>query len=102
MKNQGFTWHCHHDILLEWYYDYKERVKMIKRNKPKHEIKTRLRLFKFIKGKLPDEVVEAGKKYAEAWLKYKKDRQKYTEAWQKFGLWLWVFLWLLWVFLWFG
>ena len=60
MKNKGFTWHCHHDILLEWCYDYKGRVEDIKKNKPKHEIKTRLKLFKFVKGKLPIEMVKAG------------------------------------------
>ena len=56
----GMYWHCHHDKLYEWVYDYQERVDYIKAEKPKNEIKTRLRLFKKIKGKLPKELNEAG------------------------------------------
>ena len=84
MTKKGFYWHVHHDILLEWCYDYGERVKFIKNYKPKNEIKTRLKLLKPVKGKLPQELVEAGQKCDEAWLKYKEAGQKYNEAGQKY------------------
>ena len=69
---KGMYWHCHHDELLEWVYDKKERVDYIKANKPKSEVKTRLKLFKKVKGKLP-------KEYEKAW----EAREKAREAWEK-------------------
>ena len=69
-------WHCHHDKLCEWVYDYQERVDYIKAEKPKNEIKTRLRLFKKIKGKLPKELNEAWKKWSEAWDKWNEAGKK--------------------------
>ena len=85
MTKKGFYWHVHHDILLEWCYDYGERVKFIKNYKPKNEIKTRLKLLKPVKGKLPQELVEAGQKYEEAQQKYNEAGQKYNEARQKYN-----------------
>jgi len=81
MKNKGFTWHCHHNILFEWCYDYKGRIKEIKRAKPQHEIKTRLKLFKFIKGKLPDEVAGILRKYGEAYQRRIKTSRKENKGW---------------------
>lgn len=75
-KITGMFWHCHHDTLCEWVHDYQERVDYIKKEKPENEIKTRLKLFKKVKGKLPKEFIEAGEKYAEA-------REKYVEAGEK-------------------
>jgi len=75
-KIMGMFWHCHHNSLCEYVYDYQERVDYIKENKPKREIKIRLRLFKKVKGNLPKEFVETSKKYNEA-------RKKYNEAWNK-------------------
>ena len=77
-------WHCHHDKLIEWCYDYKERVKYIRENKPENEIELRLKLFKPVKGKLPKEVKEAGQKCYEMCQKYDEACQKYKEAWQKY------------------
>ena len=79
----GMYFHCHHDVLCEWVYDYQKRVDYIKREKPKEEIKTRLRLFKKVKGKLPEEFVEAEKKCVEAWKKYDKAKKKFIEAEKK-------------------
>lgn len=53
MKNEGWTWHPHHDILCEWCYDFTGRVDIIRRTKSPNEIPTRLRLFKFVAGKVP-------------------------------------------------
>ena len=83
-KITGMFWHCHHDILCEWVYDYQERADYIKTKKPENEIETRLRLFKKIKGKLPKEYVEAWEKYVEAWKKYVEAGKKYFKAWKKF------------------
>ena len=83
-KQTGFYWHCHHDLLLEYVYDYQERVDYIKKEKPVNERKTRLKLFKKVKSKLPKDIVEAGKKYDEAWKKYDEALKKYNEAWEKY------------------
>ena len=70
IKQKGMFWHCHHNTLLEYCYDYAGRVQFIKENKPKDEIKTRLRLFKPVKGKLPIAVVRAGAAYGKTWIAY--------------------------------
>ena len=47
MKKTKFYWHIHHDQLLEPLTEpLKNRIKFIKKNKPKHEIKLRLKLLK--------------------------------------------------------
>ena len=81
---KGMFWHCHHDMLCEWVYDYQERVNRIKSTKPKNEIETRLRLFKAVKGKLPAEVVKAGEKCEAAGEKCDEAREKYNAAWEKY------------------
>jgi hypothetical protein len=58
-KQTGMFWHVHHDKLLEYCYTYDERMAFIKKYKPEYEIDERLRLFKPVKGKLPDEVSKA-------------------------------------------
>jgi hypothetical protein len=79
----GMFWHVHHNKLCEWCYDYQERVDYIKANKSKNEIETRLRLFKKVKGKLPEEFVEAEKKWAEAYKKRDEAYEKWFEASKK-------------------
>ena len=81
-KSQGFYWHLHHDKLIEWCYDYQERVDAINQ-KPKNEIETRLRLFKPVKGKLPKKLNEAEKKWVEAEKKWVEARKKWVEARKK-------------------
>ena len=91
---KGFAIHCHHDVLVEYCYDYDERVNFIKTQKPEREQETRLRLFKI----LPEEALkdvplecqeayqkcqEADQKYREAYQKYQEADQKYREAYQK-------------------
>ena len=81
----GMFWHCHHDILCEWCYDYQERVDYIKREKSKNEIESRLRLFKPVKNvkALPKEFVEACKKWDEADKKMAEACKKWDEACKK-------------------
>ncbi len=60
MIKSGFAFHVHHDVLIEWCYDYIERVAKIEANKPKNEQELRLHLFKLIPvDKLPPELVKA-------------------------------------------
>ena len=77
-KLTGIYWHCHHDIICEYVYDYQERVDYIKKEKPKNEIKTRLRLFKPVKVKLPKEFVQARENYFQARDKYVQAEEKYV------------------------
>ena len=79
MKNkikQGFSIHCHHDILAEYCYDYDERVAYIKSDKPKNEIETRLKLFKILPKK-------ALKETPIAWQEADKARREAYKAWRE-------------------
>ena len=59
----GQYWHVYHSELLTWCYDYGERAEYIKKNKPEHEIGTRLTLMQPVKGKLPKDLIKTGKAY---------------------------------------
>ena len=76
-----FCWHCSHDVLLEPVYDFAGRLRYIEENKPEGEQELRKRLFKEVKGKLPDEVIKAGKAYIEAREAYDEAREAYVKAW---------------------
>ena len=67
-QQSGLFWHVHHGdgVLVEWCYDYDRRAQYIGALKPPDEQKLRFRLFQPVQGQLPQEVVEAGKVYAEA------------------------------------
>jgi len=62
-KNTGLAIHLHHNILLEYCYDYNERVQVIKDIKPINQQEIRLRLFKMLSKKaikeLPGVVIKA-------------------------------------------
>ena len=67
----GIAFHCHHDRLAEYIYDYNGRGSYIKKRKPLEERGLRLRLFRIIpRDRLPEEGLEdcikAGKAYYEA------------------------------------
>jgi len=78
MKNKGWTWLCHHEVLLEFCDDYKGRVAYIRREKPACEVPVRLKWFRFVKCKLPPEVVRA-------WAAYDKALAAYGKAWAAYG-----------------
>ena|SRR3989344_3615601 len=80
---QGFFWHVHHTVLLEWCYNYEERARYIRTNKPRNEQETRLRLFKPVQGRLPEAVVKAHQAYVEARQAYDKARQAHLRAYQE-------------------
>jgi len=87
----GFFWHVHHDRLLEWCYSYNERASYISEQKREDQKETRLRLFKPVRGTLPQEVVEAGQAYVEAgqisnkaWRVYYKTGQFRDKEWRAY------------------
>jgi len=70
MRKSGLAFHCHHDILMEYVYDYNERVDFIKEYKPPEEVGLRLRLFKMIPyDKVPKKGLDA---YLKAFAAYDK------------------------------
>jgi len=87
-KNKGFSIHCHHDTFIEYCYDYRARVKYIKKDKSKEEQEIRLRVFKL----LPDEAVkdipiewtEAYQRFLEEDRKYQRvDKYQETDRWRE-------------------
>ena len=74
-KKQGFYWHVHHDVLVEYCYDYDERRRYIANQKPEAERELRLRLFQKVRGNLP-------KAYVEAWKAYDDSFTARAEAWK--------------------
>ena len=80
VPKSGLFWHVHHDILVEYCYNYGERAEYIRTVKPKDEREIRLRLFQPIKGSLPQETIEAGRAYDKAGRAYDKARQAYKKA----------------------
>ena len=76
-QKSGFAFHCHHDQLVEWVTNYGERVRYIKKHKPKNEVELRLKLFKFIPlDRLPVELIKAGEAYVKAVRKYYPELEK--------------------------
>lgn len=87
MKQTGMFWHVHHDVIVEYCHSYDERKNFILRSKPKSEQELRLKLFKPLKGKLPDRLTKAcaelDKAQAEcekAWAEYYKALAEYDKA----------------------
>src|SRR3990167_2405216 len=77
-----FVWHCHHDILLEPLTElFSVRVQYIKEEKLEDEQPLRLRLFRKVKGKLPQEIIEAKKTCDEAWKTYIESWKARNKSW---------------------
>ena len=77
--SQGLAFHVHHDTLVEYCYNYNERIINIKNSKPKDEQELRLRLFKLIpEDRLP------GKDSLEweAYCKARETWEPYVETWE--------------------
>ena len=81
--NSGLAIHCHHDILVDYCYDFNERVEYIKK-KPENEVKTRLRLFKLLPKEaekdIPSEYVKASRAWAEAYKAWDEADKAWDEA----------------------
>src|SRR3990167_1775890 len=79
MTDLKYYWHLHHDILLESLTEpLKNRINFIKKEKPKNEIKLRLKLFRPFKGKLPVKTAKAGEAYDKALEAYDKTLNSVT------------------------
>ena len=90
MIKSGLSIHCHHNILVEYCYDYDKRVEVIKRDKPENEQEIRLGLFKLLPeeaiNELPKELITAYAEYRKAdaeWQKADAEYQKAYAEWQK-------------------
>ena len=81
----GFFWHVHHRVLLEWCYSYNERASYISEQKREDQKETRLRLFKPVRGTLPQEVVEAGRVLDKAWHAYDEAGRASDKAWHAYN-----------------
>ena len=88
-RNEGWAIHLHHNILVEWCTDYKERKKYIIEYKRKNEIATRLSLFKLLPRKAVSEIPMAyqvaykvWRAADEAWQEANKAYQEACKAWQ--------------------
>ena len=75
----GFAFHLPHDRLVDFCFDYDERVKSIKVDEPQDEQALRLRLLQMIpESRLPRPLIEA-------WETYNEARKTYHEAWKTFA-----------------
>ena len=81
-KNTGLAIHCHHDILIEYCWNFEERIKMIKQ-KPKNEIKTRLRLFKILPAEALNDLPAEWKKAYDERVKACDEGEKADAEWKK-------------------
>lgn len=75
MKNSGLAFHCNHDILFAFVYNFAGRVKYIKANKPEEQQELRLRLFQLV----PDKLIPG--RDSKEWADYKKAGVAYEETW---------------------
>jgi len=84
---QGLALHVHHDVLVEYCFNYDERVKYIKSDKPKEEQAIRLKVFKILPKEAekdsPKGYFEASQKCQEAYQKWQEAYKKCREAYQE-------------------
>ena len=95
----GLAFHCHHDQLYEFVYDYDERVRFIIANKPEEEQELRLRLLKMIPPELvPGKDTEEYQACNRAWgaydkvmiaydkvmIAYSKEEEAYSKVWEAY------------------
>jgi len=85
MKKSGLFWHIHHDVLVEYCFDYPTRVDFIKNNKPTNEIEARIFYLKPVKGRLPVEFTEACEAYDKVCEAYSKASEAYSKAYEACG-----------------
>ena len=76
-KISGFAVHVHHDILVEWCYDYDERLEVIETDKPEHERAIRKKLFKMLP---PEAVAELPEQLRIACAEWVQARAEYDRA----------------------
>ena len=89
-KKIGLAIHCHHDILVEYCYDYDGRVAYIKEEKLESEQEIRLRVFKILPKEaekdIPKRYLKADAEWKKAYAEWKKataEREKADAEWKK-------------------
>lgn len=93
VKKYKAYWHAWHEPYLIYFLtdaEYRKRIEEIKATKPPHEIPTRLRLFKEVRGKILRALKQAWTKWKEAYAEWgeavaKRDKAvaKWDEAYAK-------------------
>ena len=83
MNKSGLSIHCHHNILIEYCWDYDKRVTAIKRDKPANEQEIRLRLFRLLPQEAIDEMPQNLVKVHAEWQKADAEWQKAAAEWEK-------------------
>src|SRR3990167_9218747 len=86
LKNKpssGLSIHCHHDVLVEYCYDYDERVASIKKEKPKNEQEIRLRVFKILPKKPKKDIPADLLRAYQAWKQADQTRKQADQAWKQ-------------------
>lgn len=76
----GFYWHVHHEVLLEWCYNYEERADYIRRRKAPDEVGVRLRLFRPVQSPLCSALVATGEDVHRKWCVCEKAREEHEKA----------------------
>jgi len=84
MEKSGLAFHCHHDVLFEYVYDYDERVKFIKGHKPEGEQELRREAYDKARA-AHDKAWAACGKAGEAYGKARAAHDKAGEAYDKAG-----------------
>ena len=88
MTKRGLAFHVHHNVLVDYCYNYDERVACIKSNDAPAEQELRLRLFHMIPAdRLPLQLVESQAAYEKAqaacdkaWAAYVESQAAYDKA----------------------
>jgi hypothetical protein len=79
-----FYWHMYHDRLIgvsgSIFGNIEGRIEYIKTKKPKHEVETRLRLLKKVKGSLPEEIIQTWTAIEQTWTASEQARSDYERA----------------------
>lgn len=65
-RERGLFWHVHHEELVEYSGDIKERRRFVRGNKPSHEVPTRLKWMQKVESPLPKDLRAAIQALTEA------------------------------------
>ncbi len=74
------VWHGYHDCLLMPTDDLEDRITYIKQNKLHNQLSLRLRLIKPVKGRLPEDVLQAGMEFVDVYYKLGQSNKRVHDA----------------------
>ena len=81
----GWYWHLHRDVLVEFTHDIDERWDYVVREKPDHELPTRLRLMRPVAGKIPVALALAHAEWAKAYAEWAKAHVEWDKAYDEWA-----------------